>query len=97
MNMCDRSIPHSFFMDIPDDCPRVLEKKEKEERKKRMESRKFCGHDHASMNKILDTMCEIEDRIELTKDEEDAFDIAIQCITCIMNRMTDDRGIEWDD
>ena len=96
-NIRDHTIPHSYFVDTPEDCPRILEKREKEEEKKRMESRKFCGHNHESMDRILDTMCKLEDRIELSEEEEEAFDIAIQCVTCIMNRMTDDRGIEWDD
>ena len=59
--------------------------------------RKYCGNTWKQMNDILTTMCEIEDRIELTDEEEDAFDIAIQCVATVMNRMTDNRPIEWDD
>ena len=59
--------------------------------------RKYCGKSWADMNVILNIMCDIEDRIELTDGEQDAFDIAIQCVTTVMNRMTDDKPIEWDD
>ena len=58
---------------------------------------KYCGKTWEQMNNILDTMCEIEDKAELTSEEQEAFDIAIQCITTVMNRMTDDKPIEWDD
>ena len=58
--------------------------------------RKYCDKTWDDMNKVLDTMCEIEDRIELTDEETDTFDIAIQCITTVMNRMTDDKPITWD-
>lgn len=63
--------------------------------------RKYCGLTWEQMNEVLDTMCNIEDRVEeigwQEVGEQDAFDIAIQCITTVMNRMKDDRPIEWDD
>ena len=61
--------------------------------------RKYCGKTWDEMNKVLDTMCDIEDRVELSEDEQDAFDIAIQCVTTVMNRMKCDKPIafEWDD
>ena len=59
--------------------------------------RKYCGKTLEQMNKILDTMCDIEDRIELTDEEQETFDIAIQCVTTVMNRMTDNKPITWDD
>ena len=48
------------------------------------------------MNEVLDIMCKFEDKIEMTNEEEEAFYIAIQCITTVINRMTDDKPIEWD-
>ena len=59
--------------------------------------RTYCGKTWEQMNKFRDTVCELEDQYQgMTKDEEEAFDIAIQCITTVMNRMKDDRPIEWD-
>ena len=51
------------------------------------------------MKNVLYTMCDIEDVIELTEAEQDAFDIAIQCVTTIMNMMNcdDPVAMEWDD
>lgn len=48
-------------------------------------SKTYCGHDWNSMNKILDTLCKLEDDILMTEEEADAFDIAIQCVTDVMN------------
>ena len=62
-----------------------------------MPERKYCGLTHHEMDDVLEKICDIEGRIELTDEEQDAFDIAIQCITTIMNRMVDDEKIEWDD
>jgi len=59
--------------------------------------RKYCGKTWDDMNTILNIMCDIEDRIELSDEQQEAFDIAIQCVTTVMNRMKDDRPIEWDD
>ena len=28
-NIRDHTIPHSYFVDTPEDCPRILEKREK--------------------------------------------------------------------
>lgn len=56
----------------------------------------YCGKTWDQMNVVLDIVCEVEDRIEMTDEERDAFDIAIQCITTVMNRMKDDSPIEWD-
>lgn len=56
----------------------------------------YCGKTWEQMNRVLDIVCELEDRIEMTDEEQEAFDIAIQCITTVMNRMKDDSPIEWD-
>ena len=59
--------------------------------------RKYCGYTHEDMKRVLDFMCNIEDHMDLNGQPEDDFDVAIQCITTVMNRMKDDRPIEWDD
>lgn len=61
-----------------------------------MEERRYCGKNHDEMMKVLDKMCELEDKIELDDEMQDAFDIAIQCITTVMNRMVLDEPIIWD-
>ena len=60
--------------------------------------RKYCGKSLEEMNDVLDSMCAIEDRIELTSEEKDAFDIAIQCVTTVINRMNSGNLVpfEWD-
>ena len=59
---------------------------------------KYCGKTWEEMNKVLDKICYLEDQFDgMTKEEIDAFDIAIQCVTTVMNRMKDDRPIAWDD
>lgn len=59
--------------------------------------RKYCGKTWKQMNEVLNRMCELEDRCDLLDDEQEAFDIAIQCITTVINKMKDDSPIEWDD
>lgn len=58
--------------------------------------RTYCGKNHQQMSKVLDTVCELEDRIEMTEEEQEDYDIAIQCVTTVLNRMLDDKPIEWD-
>lgn len=42
--------------------------------------RTYCSKTWEQMNKVLDTVCELEDQYQgMTKDEEEAFDIAILC------------------
>ena len=49
------------------------------------------------MNKVLNIMCELEERIpDMTKEEENAYDIAVQCVAQIANRMADGKQINWD-
>lgn len=47
----------------------------------------FCGLNWEEMNDVLDTLCIFEDDILMTDEEEQAMDIAIQCVASIMNRM----------
>lgn len=59
--------------------------------------RKFYGLNRAEMNEVLNVMCDLEERVTfLTQEEEKAYDIAIQCVCQIVNRMADDKPINWD-
>lgn len=60
------------------------------------EERRFHGYTWDDMNRVLDLVCDIEDRVEMTKHEEQDYDIAIQCVTAILNRMKEDKAICWD-
>ena len=46
----------------------------------------FLGRDWKELNDILNRLCRIEDRTELTKEEQDAFDVGIQCVAHAMNK-----------
>jgi len=58
--------------------------------------RKFHGKTRAEMNGVLDYMCLLKERLRIPAEEQDKFDMAIQCIATVTNRMTDDKKIEWD-
>ena len=47
----------------------------------------YFGKTREQIDKVLDIMCDIEDRTEFSDEEQGAFDIAVQCITTVMNRM----------
>ena len=58
--------------------------------------RTYCGLKHDQMSDVLTKLCEIENSYEENEDGEiDALQIAIQCVTDIMNMMTGD-GINWE-
>ena len=59
--------------------------------------RKFCGYTWQDMDRVLDLICDIENRTEMTSQQEDDFDIAVQCVALVMNRMKEDRPIAWDE
>ena len=44
----------------------------------------------------MNELCEIEDKYDFTEEEQKAYDIAIQCVTQILNRMGDGKQINWD-
>ena len=58
---------------------------------------KYCGKTLDEMNEVLDKICALEDELDLDEEMEYIFDIVIQCVTTIINRMKIDRPIEWDD
>ena len=41
-------------------------------------------------------MSKIEDLKDLSDEQQIAFDISIQCVTEVMNRMNDDKPIEFE-
>ena len=59
------------------------------------EERTFCGLNHAQLREVLDFMCDIEPKCELTDEEENKYDVAIQCISTVLNCMVDDSKIDW--
>jgi len=60
-------------------------------------SKTYCGKTRDEMNDILNFMCELEDKVELTDEEEEKYDVAIQCVATVMNRMIHNRPICFDD
>ena len=58
--------------------------------------RKFCGYSWDDMNRVLDLICKVEDQVEMTDQETDDYDIAVQCVSQIMNRMQDGGPINFD-
>lgn len=42
-------------------------------------------------------MSKIEDKKDLTEDQQIAFDISVQCVTEVMNRMEDQKPIEFEE
>ena len=63
---------------------------------KRKKPRKYCGHTAVQMEEILIKLCEIEDSVELTDQEQDAMDIAIQAISDLHNAMIRDGKSHWE-
>ena len=47
----------------------------------------YFGKTREQMNKLLETMCDIEDRTEFSDEEQEAIDIAIQCVATVINQM----------
>lgn len=65
-------------------------------RKDKFHRRKFCGYSWEDMDRLLDDFCWLEDDSMITDREQKAFDIAVQCMVQIMNRMIDGKRIDWD-
>lgn len=65
-----------------------------------MEERTFCGKSYEEMNKILDTLCNLGNSDTLLTDEEDdAMEIALNCVCTVMNRMIGAKDLAnmWDE
>ena len=55
----------------------------------------YCGKTLEQMHKILDTMCDLEDFCDIDSEEQqEAFDIAIQCVTSVINTMVDENHMK---
>lgn len=56
----------------------------------------FRGLNWDEMGTVLNTLCDIDNDILFSDEEQKAIDVAVQCVAQIMNRMKDDRPIIWD-
>ena len=56
----------------------------------------YCGLTHSQLSNILTVMSGLEDLAEnMTEEEHTAFDVSLQCVTEVMNRMKDGKPIEY--
>ena len=60
------------------------------------QERKFCGYDWEKLRQVLNCLCDLEDTVLMTEEEDEAMHMAVQCVTEIMNRMLDGKKVEWD-
>lgn len=60
------------------------------------QERKFCGYSWEDMDRVLTVICDVEDRVDMTDQEMNDYDIAVQCVAQVMNRMRDGKPIDWD-
>lgn len=58
---------------------------------------KYCGKNYNQMNDVLNYLCHIEEAIFLYPDEKEKIDIAIQCVTDVINRFRDNRPIDFEE
>ena len=65
-------------------------------REKRNRKRSFCGYNAIEMKQLLDVLYGLEDESLITEKEQKALEIAINCMTWIINRMLDGKRIYWD-
>ena len=65
--------------------------------RKKKADRRFFGYDWYGLDHMLDVLCQLEDNILVTDEENEALDIGIQSLAQIMNRMKDGKEIFWDD
>lgn len=56
----------------------------------------YCGLNYSQLDKVLTIMSQIEDKKDLTEQQQIAFDISVQCVTEVMNRMKDDKPITFE-
>lgn len=52
--------------------------------------REYCGKSKEDMKKVLYFMCDVQEELELTEEERDMYETAIQCITTVLNSMEDE-------
>ena len=59
--------------------------------------RTFYGNTMDDMDNAIKSLLELRDTVLISDEEEKSLNLAIDCITQIMNRMEDGKRIEWDD
>lgn len=64
--------------------------------KPRTPQKTYCGLNYNQLSNVLSTMSALEDLAEnMTDEEHAAFDVSLQCVTEVMNRMKDGKPIEY--
>jgi len=61
-----------------------------------MKQKTYCGLNYKQLSDVMTTMSGIEELNDLNDYQRLAFDISIQCVTEVMNRMRDDKPIEFE-
>ena len=64
---------------------------------RRKKERKFFGHHAEQMDKIIETLCDLCDGIDMTDDEAEAMDIAIHSVVEIQYAMLGNGKVLFDD
>ena len=59
--------------------------------------RTFYGNTMDDMDNAMKSLLELRDTVLISDEEEKSLNLAMDCITQIMNRMEDGKRIEWDD
>ena len=59
--------------------------------------RRYCGYDHDQITDLMIRLCDLEDDVLLTEDEQEAMDIAIQALCSIHNAMVGSGKVAFDD
>ena len=57
----------------------------------------FCGLNRSELNQVLNTVIVMKEKmIDITEEEQEAWNTAIMCVCQILVRMTDNKPIRWD-
>ena len=63
---------------------------------KTMPNKTYCGLSYKQLSNVLSIMSGLEDLADnMTDEEHTAFDVSLQCVTEVMNRMKDGKPIEY--
>lgn len=63
---------------------------------KRDKKRRFFGRDTYELYNIICILCDLEDGIDMTDQEETALDVAIQALSHIRYAMETDGKVRWE-
>lgn len=66
-------------------------------RLRKARKRRYCGYDHDQITDLMIRLCDLEDDIVLTEEEQEAMDIAIQALCSINNAMVSNGKVVFDD